>query len=647
MSLYAEIRTYMIRKYPTVISEYSQWLTSHGNNTLTRRLRAYAHLLGLVLRSGEKTKKIKKGEYEDNQRESVESYIKRCEEYDVVSFDVFDTLILRCVDRPEDIFRLLEAVVGYAGFTQIRKKVEEELTEDGIVTIGNIYDRLHERYGIEKQVLDKEFELELKLSSPNPFMLELYKRLMDAGKCVIAVSDMYWPAEQIETILKKCGYPVMERVFVSCDEKKSKADGTLFEWIRKEAYPGKKIIHLGDNYNADVDMARRNGIAAYHYGNVFNQGYRYRVDSKGKAYGLSVANALVNREIHSGVTPLRAYERFGFIYGGLLTAGFCHYVNLKGREIRADKLLFFARDTDIVYKSYNQCYREFDCEYVYASRNVLCKLAFQKYPDIFLEMLFKRWLIEKGEQVTLGNVLKENGVDCLIDKLPEYGLSEDDLFQDKHLKAISEMLFCYKEEILHGFQDIYQAAKDYWKRVAGNAKRLLIVDIGWRASAKICLDYWLHDVCKLDVSLFIVQMGSHRTYFNEAEFEKDEIFSYCFSSDLNKNIGEELYLDILKLEIFEKIFSAAHPTLLSYKRERDGAKPVFAKANDTNNQIVTEIQTGILSFVKDYHDVESQLDFDLMVPGCVAMEPLMNLYRSNQYLEKMFGVYEYSYVPGK
>ena len=45
-------------------------------------------------------------------RESFEELKKKIEQADVVSFDVFDTLILRIVNTPETIFKLVGDVCG-------------------------------------------------------------------------------------------------------------------------------------------------------------------------------------------------------------------------------------------------------------------------------------------------------------------------------------------------------------------------------------------------------------------------------------------------------------------------------------------------------------------------------------------------------
>lgn len=42
----------------------------------------------------------------------IESILKKAEQYDVITFDVFDTLIIRDVRKPADIFRITYGELG-------------------------------------------------------------------------------------------------------------------------------------------------------------------------------------------------------------------------------------------------------------------------------------------------------------------------------------------------------------------------------------------------------------------------------------------------------------------------------------------------------------------------------------------------------
>ena len=45
---------------------------------------------------------------------------------DIISFDIFDTLIVRKVTRPEDIFRIIEKKTGIKGFAKTREHMQAQ-----------------------------------------------------------------------------------------------------------------------------------------------------------------------------------------------------------------------------------------------------------------------------------------------------------------------------------------------------------------------------------------------------------------------------------------------------------------------------------------------------------------------------------------
>ena len=172
--------------------------------------------------------------------------------YDVISFDIFDTAIYRKVDMPNDVFSIMAMETGQGDFINVRKTAEnlarerKELAEGTReVSLSEIYDVLEEDYGIEREVMEREIELEAEICTVNPYIFYVYKKLLDRGKTVIFTSDMYLPQSIIEKILMKNGYKKYEKLFLSNSYKLRKGDGTLQKVILKE-YPDKNIIHIGD-----------------------------------------------------------------------------------------------------------------------------------------------------------------------------------------------------------------------------------------------------------------------------------------------------------------------------------------------------------------------------------------------------------------
>lgn len=166
----------------------------------------------------------------------------------VVSFDVFDTAIVRDVYLPTDIFKLVEEQVGNDFFNKRLEAENLARAEVENYSIADIYKHLPE--------FDMNVEIDIELKHcKNNFSLIHYKFL--ASACIF-ISDMYLPSSVIKQMLEKCGYKNPE-VYVSCELNAHKSDGGLFKAVEK--LTGKKIkMHIGDNYVADILGAKLAGI---------------------------------------------------------------------------------------------------------------------------------------------------------------------------------------------------------------------------------------------------------------------------------------------------------------------------------------------------------------------------------------------------
>lgn len=648
MNIYLKVKDYIMLKYPDVITEYNEWLIANGNNTLFRRCKAYFYLLGLLMGGKYVKGRIKKSEYEDCRRLDVKKMVTEIMKYDVVSFDVFDTLILRNVEKYFDIFRITGTKIKMAGFSEIREKAEYNLSLEGTYTIFDIYRELSKRYGIGLEGIDREIDVELACCQANPYIMQIYQTAIGAGKIVIATSDMYLPKEYINKILQNCGYERFDDIIVSCDKNAEKRNGELFRWLRTEKYAHKKIIHIGDNYKADVYQARNAGIKAIQYVSVHEQGKKYRFKENGKtALGISIANAIINNEIHNGISHMGLYEQYGFIYGGSLVTGYCHFINHTAREKGMDKLLFLARDAHVIHNVYNMYYNEFENDYVYVSRRAAAQLAFGKYPHYFIEQVLNLRMMEKEKKLKIEQVLEESGLQCLVKRLVEKGLSKNDIFKEKHKKNIEELIYQYRMDILETFEIVRKGAFSYWKKIIGNAHNIALVDIGWQGSTMVCLDYFLNDVCKFDVNLQTIQLGTVRTKWNENYLDEDKISSYCFSSDFNKKINNLFSYNAERKRMVEMLFSAPHPTLMGYTANENGKEIlVFAEGAKENMVMIDEMQQGILKFAEKYSDMERKLENLYPIPGEFAFLPLFDVSNNAKYMRRLFGNYVYSNISG-
>jgi len=122
----------------------------------------------------------------------------------VVSFDIFDTALIRKVLKPTDIFQVVADEIGIEGFKNARIAAEKNARklqpgrED--IAYSDIYSLISKE--IDPQ---KELDVEERYLTVNKECYELYKSVPSECK-VIFTSDMYLPHEFVSKILHKYGY---------------------------------------------------------------------------------------------------------------------------------------------------------------------------------------------------------------------------------------------------------------------------------------------------------------------------------------------------------------------------------------------------------------------------------------------------------
>ncbi len=290
--------------------------------------------------------------------------------HDCVSFDVFDTLITRDCERPEDVFTFVEnhynnqAECRCIDFAQMRKDAEVSLYKDGILpTLDQIYDRMTLSDTLRVALETLELETEMAFCQRCSVGYSLYQYAKESGKKIIAISDMYLSSDTIRMMLHKAGYEI-EEIYVSCEYGTDKTHGKLYTEVLKGAGIKKnQIVHFGDNITADFLGARIAGIHAVQIPN--EKKLYYFKKSKDEFANRYLRKFAQNRcqLIDDHVSKL-GYEVFG-----PTVVGFCQWVHEHAQANQYDILLFCARDMLQTFQIYQRMYpEERDCiSYLYVS----------------------------------------------------------------------------------------------------------------------------------------------------------------------------------------------------------------------------------------------------------------------------------------
>ncbi len=196
-------------------------------------------------------------------------FLQTAASYDVISVDLFDTLLMRQTLFPADVFEIAdykwrEQGVVIEQFCEKRLESEKALSGAVAPTLAEIYARVVENASagtIEPQEMAKmEWSIDYDLLVPRRELCEAVSSLYQSGKEVYIVTDTYYSETQIKKMLDKCGIDFYTECIVSCRYRTGKTQG-LFG-VLKERIGNRTCLHIGDDPVADVEAAQKNGIAS-------------------------------------------------------------------------------------------------------------------------------------------------------------------------------------------------------------------------------------------------------------------------------------------------------------------------------------------------------------------------------------------------
>lgn len=565
-------------------------------------------------------------------RKSVLETVSFLMQYDVISFDIFDTLIFRPFSEPTDLFFFLGERTGILDFKRLRMQAEAEARVQKYkeekhyeIKLSDIWSRLENEIGVTKeQGMQMEQALEMEFCYANPFMQQVFTQLREHGKRIVITSDMYLSKAFLLELLQKNGYGGYEELYVSCEYEKSKAEGSLYEVV-KGAYPDTdSMIHVGDNPVSDVKNAKKHGFEVFYYPNVNRNALLYRAYDMSAVVG-GAYRGIVNNKLYNGTEQLSMEYEYGYIYGGLFVLGYCNFIHTYARVHGIDKLLFLSRDGDILRQAYAVLFPEEKTEYVYWSRAAATKLMarYNRYD------FFRRYLYHKADGTyTLEQILKSMRLEFLLDRLLQR-LPHEIYLTSGNVSQVKRFLEANWQEVTAVYDRESKAAELYYKKVLGDSRNALAVDIGWAGSGAIALDYLVQKVWKLPCSITGAVAGTNSVH--NFEVDASEIFlqngklaAYLYAQSFNRDLWKKHDPNTDDNIFFELLLTSPTPQFLGFELDEVSGEVLYLFGKmDANPEGMKEIQSGILDFVRDYQKHFSRYPYLFCVSGRDAYAPIL------------------------
>lgn len=500
--------------------------------------------------------------------------------YDVVSFDIFDTLIMRKTLTPDDVFHIVEnkinnIITDLDYFNYRQRAILENCTPNP--NIYQIYDKFAELTGIsedqKQRILELELQVERNVLIRRDRMVQVLNEAKHMGKRVYLITDMYLPTDFIVDILDKLDITTYDDIMVSCDYRTLKGE-ELFKRF-KEKYIADSYLHIGDNPHSDIECAEKNGMdcVPIHSAIRLLRESEYRILEK-NAKGIMERNILgmfiakmFNNPFCTGEAENIKLRDIADLFVNPVVYLMINDLKNKALEGNYEKVLFASRDGYLLNKMYNMIKDENMPEgvYFYTSRKAV--VGVDLYDDNkILWMANLPYSYTKDE--ILSKVFQVNG-----EKYSEQQPYDDYVLQ-------------YKNEIIKKSHELRQNYEKYITSVGLGGGKYLFVDLVSSGTCQMYLEKLIQGqlegyyLCKLKT--------------NEEGKERLKCYSLFPATD----IDDHAYGFYRIYYLFEAILTSFEPSLKYFDEE---GKPILEAETRSEEELklLSQAQEDILQYFEN------------------------------------------------
>ena len=431
----------------------------------------------------------------------------------ILSLDIFDTLLVRVVARPEDAFLLVGQLLLREGliddpaqYAQARIDAETQARQNSTreeVTLDEILRTLVAQPPF--QALDAghlkavETSVELALAQPVRHRVD---QLATASGCVVLASDMYLDTgivrQLVDRVLALSGRSADYQLYVSAEHGVTKNSGALYRRIADDIPEYlTNAAHAGDRRYADCVVPRRLGINAEHETETVLNRYESAIAGgeddrlfRSLLAGSMRAARLANP--HSGAHQCAVWN-YGCSVVAPVVLLYTHWVLRSAQADGIQRLAFLSRDGQIMWQVASLLAAGDDaapvCRYVYASRQ-----AWNLPSVVDAPADLERWAYDQTDFLSIGSFAGRIGLDAqeLMVESALAGVNPDEnLTAAQRQKLFDHVRGCERVQRLieAAAHRQRQSLLSYFREQGVfDAAEWAIVDVGWRGRLQDALE---------------------------------------------------------------------------------------------------------------------------------------------------------------
>ncbi|NWH06757.1 HAD-IA family hydrolase [Desulfobacter latus] len=561
--------------------------------------------------------------------------LKIPENIKIISFDLFDTLVMRKTDPPEETIKRTCEKISRMGLIhlsgkkifELRQKIEKKLRQkslnsgfDSEISIEDMYLEMIKKTATNlsaKQLLDIELSVELNLLFTNPGIKTVLEQLKEEYRLIIT-SDTYYPLWMLRCCLEEVGlFDYFDKIYCSSDIKLNKGSGNLFKCILEyENVSSDQIVHLGDNALSDYNVPRNLGIQSFLILDPWNLKRRARTRllnryerREGMWQACSFFNKLTIKNPHLDEDADKFVSWGKEVVGPLLVV-FVHLFIKQVLHKNISQIHFLARDGFVLKKIYNTLSNGLyqgtlpHSHYLCVSRQSTFAPSIRKLDD----RIYRHSI--SGINITTRSVLnrlKLNDCDLITQLLDKYNLSYDDPIDNDTTRQKIKILFKdndFQTIVLENAKELRIVFRQYLEKHSffNKNNNTALVDVGWIGTIQDNIEAMFSDTPDYP-ELIGYYLGSSQS------IDKDKIDykKIGLLYDYKMAVPEQVAISFFR-EALEFSTRALHGTTTGYRMNEweDYPTVIFKKASidrqnekDINTDII-KIQKGIYAFLSDY-----------------------------------------------
>lgn len=521
---------------------------------------------------------------------------------DIVSFDLFDTLVRRDVPSPEGVHNLVERAFFHRtgrtvpDYGRKRKQAERAAyagAGDREITLQEIFDKMESVNQEDRErLMDLEQEVESSVCCADPDMKEVYEQALKTGKRVVITSDMYLPENTIRSILDRCGYRRDEKLYLSSSYGATKASGKLYLHVcEKEGHP-QTIVHIGDNIKSDYLRAGQAGFKPVLLSPPQDP-LRFHTVRECSSFASACFYAfLKNHKPRGKENRDELAVSLGYEVLGPLLGGYCRWLQYQMEQNHIQKIFFLSREGKLLQRAYEELYpeRKGSTSYLYVSRQAL-QVPVLGFCRSFHDMC------RQVKPLMREHTLKAIGEICHLGYTYEKRLAmlslkpEDDLFRIP--EAVQGPYFDLVQELGRDyFTKQYSLAKDYLSQ-EGVEGAVILSDIGWHGTMQQAIDGY----CQGNAHLLGCYIGCWDPASSEVYAQLSRK-GYLTAPGKNKDM--ELLLRF-SCDIVETLLSSSEGSVMAYGKAEGRIVPVLQEneLDGSSREWVRQVQQSAMDFLRD------------------------------------------------